>query len=249
MPFIPPMIGAAMIGGGASIGSSLLGAKLSKANPTPAEQNVLNLQAQGMRQGQGLANAIAPQGQSLIGMGSAGYQPVLNYWSSLLSGNRGQMTSAMAPEIQRIGEGYQTAGQTSAALMPRGGPSASFLSELPFQQQRDVSSLLQTARPAAAQGLFQTAQGATGAGGGILGQAVNAMYGSTAAGRDILQQQQNMRQLEQQRGQSVGAGLFDMFQKYGEPALAGILNRGAGGTIQNTKGSTGTIFNTGTRNA
>src|SRR5438876_2875479 len=144
MPFLAPFI-PLIASAGASVGSSLLGSKLAQASPRPAEQKVQDLLGQSMQMGQQTAQQVTPQAQNLLSMGAGGYQPVLNYWSSLLSGNRGAMTGAMGPEISRIGQGYQTATNTSAALNPRGGPSASFLSELPFQHQRDVTSLLQTA--------------------------------------------------------------------------------------------------------
>src|SRR5689334_2225188 len=124
MGFLAPAI-PAIIGAGASIGSSLIGSKLGNVNPTPAEQTALNLTSQAQKTG---INA----GTGLLGMGQSTIQQPLNYWSSILSGNRGAITSAMAPEISRIGQGYNQAATTSAALNPRGGPSASFLSQLPF---------------------------------------------------------------------------------------------------------------------
>lgn len=205
MPFLAPFA-VPLITAGASVGSSLLGSKLSKANPSPMEQQVLDQNAQAQKLGM-------QTGQNLIGMGTNTLQPVLNYWSSILSGNRGAATSAMAPDIGRIGEGYQQAANTSAALQPRGGPSASFLSQMPFQQQRDVSTLLQQARPQAASTLGNM-------GAGILGQGANALYASTSAGQSILQHQADMRRIEAERGKSVGGGLFDIFTKYGMPALA-----------------------------
>lgn len=226
MSFLTPFL-PAIAKGGAAIGSSLLGSKLSKSSPTPTEQNALNQDTQAQQLGLDTAKSTIPGAQNLISMGSAAYQPVLNYWSSILSGNRGAVTSAMAPEISRIGQGYNTAANTSAALSARGGPSSSFLSELPFAQQRDVTSLLQTARPAAANSLFQAGQGVAQTGTNLLSTAVNSIYGSTAAGRDILNSEENRRKLETERGKSIGTGLFDMIQKYGFPAIDKIFKQGA----------------------
>lgn len=205
MPFIAPFI-PLIASAGASIGSSLLGSKLTQAKPTPTQQNVLNLDAQAQQQG-------LDTSKNLIGMGTQATQPVLNYWSSILSGNRGQVTSAMAPEISRIASGYKAATDTSTALMPRGGPRADILADMPYRQQRDVSTLLQTARPQAAAQLG-------GMGMSLLSGGVNSLIGSTSAGRDILTQQQQQQQLEATRGAAAGKGLFDMFTKYGMPALA-----------------------------
>lgn len=233
MPFIVPFL-PMIAKAGAMAGGSLLANKLSKAKPTTPESTVLSQDAESQKLGLDTAKSTLPGAQNLIGMGSGAFQPVLNYWSSILSGDRGKMTSAMAPEISRIGEGYKTAGETSAALNPRGGPSASFLSELPFSQQRDVTSLLQGARPAAATGLLNAGTQTTNAGSSLLTNAINAIYGSTAAGRDILNQQQNQKELEATRGKSIGAGLFDLIQKYGFPAIDKILGpkaADAGGNV------------------
>lgn len=209
---------ASLIPLGASLGSSLIGG-LFNSGVNSAEKNVLNANANSIKQGQGLASSLIPQGNNLIGMGAAGLSAPMNYYSSILSNNRGGIASALAPEISRIGQGYNTASQASASLNPRSGPGASFLADLPFQQQRDVSTLLQQARPAAAQGLGQLGSAALSGGSNVLGQATNALYGSTAAGNSILQQQQNLRQFNAQRGQQIGGGLFSMFQQYGLPAL------------------------------
>ncbi len=197
MQLAAPLIG--------SLASSGLGALLGRSSPTALEQQVLNKDAASQNLG-------FQTGQNLIGMGTGAVQQPINYWSSILSGNRGMMTSALAPEISQIGQGYQQAGRTSQALMPRGGPSAEVLGNMPFQQQRDVSTLFQQARPQAAGALANL-------GTGLLGQGANALYASTAAGRDILQQQQNLRLQQQQRGTQIGAGRFSMFQQYGMPAL------------------------------
>jgi hypothetical protein len=194
---------AAALGG--SLASSGLGALLGRYSPTPQQQQVTQNDLTAQKTG-------LQTGQNLIGMGTGAVQQPINYWSSILSGNRGLATSALAPEISQIGQGYAQAGRTSAALMPRGGPSAQVLGDMPYQQQRDVSTLFQQARPAAASALGNL-------GSGILGQGANALYASTAAGRDVLQQQQFGQQMEAQRGQGIGAGLFSQFQQYGMPAL------------------------------
>jgi len=225
VPFLIPIA--------ASVGGSLLGNKLAKAGtgPTKTEQGVLSQDAQAQKTGLNAGTAMLPQANNLIGMGSGAYQPVLNYWSSILSGNRGAATSAMAPELSRISQGYKTAGETSTALSPRGGPSAEFNAELPFQQQRDVTSLLQGARPAAAKGLLDTGNATFGAGSDLLSHAISAIYGSTAAGRDILANQQNIRAQQKENSKSIGQGLFDLIQRYGpdiKNKITGLLHSGSG---------------------
>jgi hypothetical protein len=152
------------------------------------------------------------------------------------------MASALGPQLSQIGQGYQAAGQTSAALNPRGGPSAQFNAELPYQQQRDVTQLMQGARPQAAQQLG-------GLGGQLIGQGANSLYASTAAGRGILEQQEAMRKLTAQQGQSIGSGLFSQLQQSGVlgqlgKTLGSIFGGGGGGgdNTTATTGGPGVIF-------
>lgn len=225
MAFLAPLA----IKAGAMIGSSLLANKLSKSKPTKTEQTVLD--QTGKAQSLGLTNAqsTTTAANNLIGMGTQTYQPVINYWSSILSGNRGLATSALAPEILRIGEGYDAAARTSTALSPRSGPTASFLAEQPFQRQRDVSTLMQTARPQAATSLLGAGRDITSAGTGLLSGATNSLLASTAAGREILNSEEARRKIEAENGRSMGAGLFDIIRKYGFPAIDKIFKSGGGG--------------------
>src|SRR5213592_1781670 len=156
------------IKGGIALGSSLLGSALA-GRQSPEQRRALQLSNQA--QTQGLA-AAGP----LLSLAPRTYGPVMDYWSRILSGNRGEMTSALAPEIEQIGQGYGTQTQAAANLMPRGGGRATLLSQLPYQQMGDIQRLMQTARPQAAQGLLQAGQSAIQGG-------IGALYGATGAGR------------------------------------------------------------------
>lgn len=190
---------------GTSIGSSLLG-NLFAPKPTAAQ----NTATAGLQTAQstGLSNA-----QSLFGQGSQAVAQPLNYYAGILSGNRSQLASTLAPEVSQIGAGFGQAQRTSAALMPRGGPSAEFNAELPYQQQAAVSNLFQTARPQAA-----AAQASLGT--NLLAQGANQLSTSTSAGRDVLNAQQQQNELQAQQANKIGSGLFSMIQTYGFPALA-----------------------------
>jgi hypothetical protein len=210
MPFIPAALLPAIIGAGASVGSTVIGSKLAKSKASPLEQQSLDRANRAGERGDVMS-------QNLFDLGQPSTQQPMNYWSSILSGNRGQMTSAMAPEASRIGEGYRAAGQASAALNPRGGPSTNFLAEQPYQQQRDISTLFQQARPQAAQQL-------AGSGSNLLANAINALYGSTAAGRDVLNFEQQRRDRDREAGGAIGKTIYDIFYPaQGQGGLASVL--------------------------
>ena len=204
---------------GATLGGGYLANRLSKSKPTPQESSVIN-NALGTMANQ---NRV---GTSLVNSGIDTVTQPRNYWADILSGDRSKVTSAMAPEISRIAEGYQTARNTAANLNPRSGQAATLFAELPYRQQKDISTLMQGARPEAAKNL-------SGVGSNLIQQGTSALQSATAAGRDILQQQEQQRQAEAERGKSIGSGLFDFMNKYGDQVdlgekLKGLLGIGAG---------------------
>lgn len=205
----------------APLASAAFGSLLSRSRQSDEEKAVLRNTAEAQRIGLGA-------GKDMLSMGTTAYHPVVNYLSELLSGNNAALTSAAGPEIFKIGEGYRTAGRTSAALNPRGGPSAEFSAELPWAQQRDITHLLQGLRPQAAGQLGSAA-------GNILGNAVNSLYLSTNAGREILNSEQARRQREAANGEAIGSSIFDFLTKYGDKGgkngldqIMQLFSRGAG---------------------
>ena len=205
---------------GSAIGTSLLGGHGNTptgSSPDPA--TALGGVTQAQQLGLDAFKTGSPIGQNLIGLGTSQMQQPVNYWSSILNGNRATMTSAMAPEISRIGQGYQTALNTSTALNPRGGTSAEFNAEMPYQQQNQVSTLLQGARPEAAKNLFAAGQATTQAGTSVMDSATRSLLGSTEAGRAILADEAAKRAAASAQHAAIGRGIFDLIQKFGPMAL------------------------------
>ena len=199
-----------IIKGGAMVGSSILGSKLSKSKPSLLEQGALDRTDAAGKRG-------AEMSTNLFDVGMPAVRQPVDYWSSILSGDRSRATSAMGPEISRIGEGYQAAGQTSAALNPRGGPTPDFLSQQPYNQQRDISTMFQQARPDAAKNL-------AGTGSNLLANSINALYSSTAAGRDILNFEDARRKRDREAGSGIGKTTYDLFYPAnGQGGLASVL--------------------------
>src|SRR5215510_13103649 len=121
MPFLAPLA-APLITAGASVGSSLLGSKLSggmNKEQTAATQALADTQKQAQQ-----------TSSNLLGMGTGAVKPAQNFWASLLSGDRGQITSTLAPEINQINEGYNQVRQNQAQPNPRGGGCASLMQNL-----------------------------------------------------------------------------------------------------------------------
>jgi len=96
---------------------------------------------------------LQPFAQNFLEQGSKTFQPSIDYWTKILSGDRSEITGALSPEIGRISSGYDQAAKTAGQFSPMGGGRATLMSELPFQKARDISSLISTLRPQAAQQL------------------------------------------------------------------------------------------------
>jgi hypothetical protein len=222
------------------LGGSLLGGLLG-SRQTQAQQDALNQQTANMKQaaqlagqyvpglvtqGQNFATQLGQQGQGFLGQAQQGINPAMQYWQQLLGGNRQQMTSALAPEIQNINQQYNQALQSQMGLTPRQGGSAATLADLPYQRAAQVSGLMNTLRPQAASqlgqiglnlgqlgsglygqagGMLSHASGALGAGGSLLG----ASSGSAA---DILSAERQRQQQAAQLGSGFGSSLFNIMQ-------------------------------------
>ena len=143
-----------------------------------------------MQQAQNLgiqnAQSLMPQGQNLMTNAAQAMNPVLNYYSRLLSGDRGAMTQVLAPQLNQIGQAYQAQQNAQNQLMPRGGGRAGLMSQLPYAQTQNMLNLFQNARSGAAQGLSGAAGQIGQLGSSLIGSANNSLMASTSAGRDLL---------------------------------------------------------------
>jgi hypothetical protein len=132
--------------------SSLVGADVGAGSPTFNRSQQIGDIAQEYGEG-----TFAPMAQQTFGQASNQLAPVSSYYDALLSGNQAAMMSAEAPQIQDITGQLNQQKQNIAAFTPQGGGQTSILSQLPFQQESQVTQLLQQAQPQAAQGLMQLA--------------------------------------------------------------------------------------------
>ena len=70
----------------------------------------------------------------------------------------------------------------------------------------------------------QAAQQLSGAGSNLLANAINALYGSTAAGRDVLNFETQRRERDRQAGAGIGKTIYDIFYPAGgHGGLASVL--------------------------
>ena len=192
MAWIGPVIGLA---------TSYLGSKSADRRAKGQAATATNLMLQQQRE------AMRIQGQ-LGGITSKYLDPAAKYWQTLLSGDRNALDTALRPEISQINDSYGQAKREAAQFAPRGGLTASMMSQLPFQQAAQVNNLYTSARPMAAQQLAG------------LGQvAGNLAIGGSAASSGAYQ---------------GASGTYDSLSRYlaGQYPSAGATGEAFGGYLQ-----------------
>lgn len=223
MPWIAPLVG---------VGASLLGNWLNSrqsAEQKQANQGLLS----NMQQGQQTANTLQPYGTGFLNTAQQGIGSSMDYWSKLLSGNRGEMMSAMAPEVNRINAGYDQNKRSLLQFAPRGGGQAGMLASAPYKEQQDINSLFQTLRPQAAQQMGNLGLQAGGLGNQTFSNLLNALAGSSGAASSILSKGQTQQMINNQAGQQWG----NMGYQLGSSLAPWLTGSGNGGSNGGSGGS------------
>lgn len=209
MPFLAPLVPFLPAIGGA-IGGLFGGGEGGRGTSKQQDQDIIGALSGNIQQGSQFARDIFPSAQGLLGRAEQGFGPVLNYYSTLLGGDRGAISSLLAPEIESIGDQYQGVLRSGRQLAPRGGGSSAMFTELPFERARDVGSLISGARPQAAAGLASAAGEAGRIGVGAGQVASNLLSGAGAGGSSILRSGLESRAQGFGQGAATGRGIFDI---------------------------------------
>jgi hypothetical protein len=98
----------------------------------------------------GYGNDSFASGQQNYQKGIQDFGPALDYWNSILSGNKSEMESATAPEKADILSQYRAKRKQMAATGSRSGGTNEAVAQSEFSQAGDVAGLMQKLRPQAA---------------------------------------------------------------------------------------------------
>jgi len=101
---------------------------------------------------QGMGSNNYNFGQTYFSEGMRDFSGPMEYFSQILSGNKSQMESAIAPEKSDILSQYRAKRKQLAASGSRSGGTNEAVAQSEFSQAGDVASLLQKLRPQAAAG-------------------------------------------------------------------------------------------------
>ncbi len=188
----------------------LLGGLFGKKSSGPSKMGQASLDSLQQAQGKGmdLANQASMRANPLLGGGTSALGQGTDYFSDLLSGNRGRMTAAVAPELDEINTQFQGA-RNAIAGGPRGGGRSSALAQLPGQQASAQARLLMGIRPGAANSLLGAGQAQLGAGSSLLNAATQGLYAGTNAGKSILDYDLQAQEAKRKQSGALGGGIFD----------------------------------------
>lgn len=216
MPF-GGLLTAGLLGFGSSMGGSIANDIFGggSANVGPSSPTFQREQQIGDLSKTAAFDTLLPESQGFYKAAGADLKGPTDYFTKLLSGNQAEMMSAEAPEIKDITGQLNQEKQNISKFTPQGGGQTATLSQLPFQQEAQVTNLLEKARPMAAQGLEQLA----GIEGGLAGQAQQGALGFTNAAENAAAT--NIDALLGKAAQAIpgqqamGAGVYDWLKGSG----------------------------------
>jgi hypothetical protein len=226
IPFIPALIGA-----GASIGSAILGRPgQEEKDVMTAQAEQAQLQTEAARKGIGFAEELQPLSMNLLRRGQGAMGGALDYWRRILSG-RESATSVMGPQINQILNSYRQARISGRTLNPRGGGGSEFTRRLDEEViPGQISGLLASARPMAAQQVGALGGDMSQLGFGGMGTASGLLNLGTGAGTGVLQYGLGRAQQQSDLGRDLGRNLLSLWPSGGggAPFPGGT---GTGGSI------------------
>lgn len=185
----------ALIGAGASIGSTLIAKHGSKSSSSLLPPGLDTTALTGLvGQQKDLAGFLTGEGKSTLTEGKGVLDQPLDFYQSLLGGDRTRIMESLAPEMAAINAQFRQP-LKEAALTGRG---SSLVPDLEGGRQSAISNLIFSERPAAADKLTSIAQGLmslgtqqVGLGGNILGQATGEVLDYNSLIRGLQAQTRN----------------------------------------------------------
>lgn len=202
MPVAAPLIGAV-----GAIGSSILGKKSAagSATPTAAEQSALTAQTHA-------ATGLAGAGAQALRQGTAATGQATNYFSTLANGNRGQLTTALSPEIEAVNKTYAGANSTISRFL-RGPDKDMQAGELARERAGNIAGLYKGVRQNAATSLAGIGSAETSAGSGAMAGA-GSLFGANAS--QGASNRLSGAELEHQAGSDFGNLFYNVFKGVGQ---------------------------------
>ncbi len=194
MPFLVPLI-PAIIGAGGAIGGGLLARSAAKKSARQLDPLIA-------QQKEAAGFALGEAKQTLTGARETLAGP-LDFWKTILGGDRQEMLSALAPEVNTIVSQYDTARRNITNLAPRGGGRSAIQAESRFEEANVIQRLLQESRRRAATEVSAIGGQLTALGAAELGAA-------TGTTTNLINSLLAKREQDIGTSSSIGAGIGDI---------------------------------------
>lgn len=133
------------------------------------------------------------QAKSTIPAATSGLESSLNFFQTLLSGDRNAIAALESPDIINTQQQYESARKTADEFSPRGGGATAASEESRFSEASDIAKLFTSARSKGAEGVATISSMLANLGLGELGassSAANAGFQNIETSKENQQQQQ-----------------------------------------------------------
>jgi hypothetical protein len=200
VPAVPAIIQGGLAVGGA-LASGAAGRAASRAAMARSPEELRAIQR--VEESAGQAGRLS---QQYGGLATPMLGQAFNYYGTLLGGNRAAIRQAVSPELQDISEAYKGADTAIGKGYLAGGERNQALAENARARAGQISRLIGSVRPMAAQAGGQLA-------GQVAGIGQQAQYLSTLANQGLLQQGFSNRLLGQQAGMGAASQWGSLFAR------------------------------------
>jgi hypothetical protein len=201
---LPTIIGA----GGSALGGWLGGRKSGE------EKAALGAQTSALQSQTKIGEEAAGAGRTFTGLATPALTNALNFWQTVLGGDRTTLSSLLGPELSRYASGQQQAMSQVSQFAPRGGGRTSTLAEMPFTTARATGDLFSTLRPQAAGQLGSLGTNVAQLGLGAFGVGSGAQRDVAQGYLAQVQAAQRNREWATMIGGKLGSSLWTEAKKY-----------------------------------
>lgn len=154
----------------------------------------------------GLSDEVAAQGRADRERSELYMNPIMRFYLRAAGGDRNTLTQLLQPELDRMGEGYDSARRSTATVAPRTGATAETSARMPMQRLSQIYQLFGKARAGAMGSLASLGTDYANRGAAGMNSAISGLT-SAAGNQGNLQQLMLLnRQQSMAEGEAIGEG-------------------------------------------
>lgn len=156
------------------------------------------------------------QGKNAVKEGLGAQTDALNFFQTLLKGDRGQIANLLGPAFSNIQNQTQSARNTNSEFGNRSGGTNASTQNAEEDAQKQIQALISSIFPSAAGQVASI-------GGQIEGEGQNLINTAASAADSLTGHAETARQTDIQQSNALGASIGDIFAKLAQnPALIGL---------------------------